>query len=214
MNIKAIIFDLDGVLIHTDEFHYMAWKKVFDGEGIPFDRKINERLRGVSRMESLEIGLEKAKRAYSLKEKEALAVKKNNVYRASLERLDNSTIQTDVTESLKALKNNGFKLAVASSSKNAGLILDKTGLRFFFNALVDGNDINKSKPDPEVFLKAALKLNEQPSHCMVVEDAFAGIEAAKKGGMTATAIGFATACNKADFKIKTLSDILPIIKGM
>ena len=181
--IKAVIFDLDGVIVSTNDCHYEAWKKLADEEGIYFDRKINDRLRGVSRMASLEIVLERSEKAYTEEEKAELAERKNNYYREFIEKLTPNDILPGVMDNLEELKKNGIKIAIGSSSKNTPIILKQIGLDGYFDAVSDGNNISKSKPDPEVFLKAAEMLKIPPENCLVVEDADAGIEAGKKGGM-------------------------------
>lgn len=201
--IKAVIFDLDGVIVSTDDCHYRAWKKMADEEGIYFDREINNRLRGVSRMTSLEIVLEKANREYSEKEKQEMAERKNNYYKELICELTPNDILTGVTEKLDELKENGIKIAIGSSSKNTPIILKQIGLDKYFDAVSDGNNITHSKPDPEVFLKAAEMLNIAPENCMIVEDADAGIEAGKRAGMKTLAVQGA---NGADFKAKNLTE--------
>lgn len=181
--IKAVIFDLDGVLVTTDECHYTAWKRMADEEGIYFDREINMKLRGVSRAESLEIVLEKAEKIYTAEQKAELAERKNGYYKALIEKLTEADVLDGVVENLTALKENGYKIAVGSSSKNTPIILKKTGLIRYFDAVADGNEIARSKPEPEVFLKAAEKVGVDPCDCLVVEDADAGIEAGKRAGM-------------------------------
>ena len=183
MSIKAVIFDLDGVIVSTDDYHYRAWKKISDEEGIYFDREINERLRGVSRMESLDIILEKANREYSQEEKNSFAERKNSLYRNLLEELTPSDILPGVMNVLETLKQNNIKVAIGSSSKNTEFILSKIGLHEYFDAISDGTQIKNSKPDPEVFLLAAKKLCIEPKNCLVVEDADAGVEAGLTGGM-------------------------------
>lgn len=205
---KAVIFDLDGVLVSTDELHYQAWKAMADREGIYFDRDINQRLRGVSRMDSLEIILERAEKAYSPEEKEALAAFKNDLYVRLLDGLCQSDRLPYVTETLDELRRRGMALAVGSSSKNAKKILEKTGLMDRFSAIADGTDIRRSKPDPEVFLCAAKKLGVAPGDCAVVEDAQAGIQAAKAGGMLACAVGDARESELADVRMETLTELL------
>ncbi len=201
--IKAVIFDLDGVIVSTDDCHYRAWKKMADEEGIYFDREINNRLRGVSRMASLEIVLEKANREYSEKEKQEMAERKNNYYKDLICELTPNDILTGVTEKLDELKENGIKIAIGSSSKNTPIILKQIGLERYFDAVSDGNNITHSKPDPEVFLKAAEMLGIAPEDCMIVEDADAGIEAGKRAGMKTLAVQGA---NGADFKAKNLAE--------
>ena len=201
--IKAVIFDLDGVIVSTDDCHYRAWKKMADEEGIYFDREINNRLRGVSRMTSLEIVLEKANREYSEKEKQEMAERKNNYYKELICELTPNDILTSVTEKLDELKENGIKIAIGSSSKNTPIILKQIGLDNYFDAVSDGNNITHSKPNPEVFLKAAEMLGVAPEDCMIVEDADAGIEAGKRAGMKTLAVQGA---NGADFKAKNLAE--------
>ncbi len=188
MSLKAVIFDLDGVIVSTDECHYLAWKKIADDEGIYFDRAINERLRGVSRMESLEIVLERAEKEYSEEEKTKLAETKNGFYKEYIKSLTPNDILEGVMVNLEELKKNGIKVAIGSSSKNTPIILKQIGLDGYFDAVSDGNNISKSKPDPEVFLKAADMLGVAYADCMIVEDADAGIEAGKRAGMKTLAV--------------------------
>lgn len=204
MDIKAVIFDLDGVIVTTDDCHYTAWKKMADDEGIYFDRKINERLRGVSRMQSLEIVLEKSDKAYTEQEKLALAAKKNAYYVDLIQKLTPHDVLGGVMKNLKTLKEHGIKIAIGSSSKNTPIILNRIGLADYFDAVSDGNNIKNSKPDPEVFLKAAEMLIIAPENCMIVEDADAGIEAGKRAGMKTFALGNATG---ADFYAKSLENV-------
>ena len=211
MEIKAVIFDLDGVIVSTDEYHYQAWKSISDEQNIYFDRGINNRLRGVSRAESLEIVLEKANREYTQAEKEVLLEEKNNIYKDLLKNLSSSDILPGVNEVLDYLKSKNIKVAIGSSSKNTSLILQKIGLLNSFDAIVDGTMIKKSKPDPEVFIMAADKLNLLPKECIVVEDAKAGVEAALAGNMKVAAIGDAIRCNKANFNLEHLIDLINII---
>ena len=204
MSIKAVIFDLDGVIVSTDYYHYRAWKKISDEEGIYFDREINERLRGVSRMESLEIILEKANRVYSQEEKNSFAERKNSLYRNLLEELTPSDILPGVMKVLETLKKNDIKIAIGSSSKNTEFILRKIGLHEYFDAISDGTQIENSKPDPEVFLLAAKKLDIEPENCLVVEDADAGVEAGLAGNMKVLAVGYASSNEKANLGMKNL----------
>lgn len=211
MEIKAVIFDLDGVIVSTDEYHYQAWKSISDEQNIYFDRGINNRLRGVSRAESLEIVLEKANREYTQAEKEVLLEEKNNIYKYLLKNLSSSDILPGVNEVLDYLKSNNIKVAIGSSSKNTSLILQKIGLLNSFDAIVDGTMIKKSKPDPEVFIMVADKLNVLSEECIAVEDAKAGVEAALAGNMKVAAIGDAIRCNKANFNLENLIDLINII---
>jgi beta-phosphoglucomutase len=189
--IKAVILDLDGVIVSTDECHYLAWKRLADEQGIPFDRQINHRLRGVSRMQSLEIILERSRREYASQEKQQMAERKNQWYRQMLSSLTPQDILPGAMEMLKDLKARGVKVAVGSSSKNSPLILQRIGLENFFDATVDGNEITHSKPHPEVFQKAAERLRVEPQNCLVVEDAAAGVESAINAGMKCLALGAA-----------------------
>ena len=191
----AVIFDLDGVICSTDEYHYLAWKELADSLALPFDRQYNNRLRGVSRLESLNLIL--ALGEYSDEEKQAMAQKKNDTYRRLLERMSPADVSDDVLSTLKALKKK-YPLAIGSSSRNTKFILSRIGLLDFFDVIVDGNDISASKPDPEVFLKAAAALDRKPSLCLVVEDAAAGIEAAGKGGFDSAEIGDASRLELSD----------------
>lgn len=212
VKIKGLIFDLDGVLVFTDKFHYQAWKTMADELGVYFDETINHRLRGVSRMDSLEIILERYEGPdLSLREKEKLAEKKNEIYRTLLELMTPDDVTKEVRDTLTKLREKGYKLAIGSSSKNAKFILEKVELKDAFDAISDGNNITKSKPDPEVFLKAAEYLGLPPKACMVVEDAEAGIEAAKKGGMYAAGIGEAAKSINADESLKTFSELVDIV---
>ena len=204
---KGIIFDLDGVICHTDAYHYRAWKSLADSLGIYFDEKINNRLRGVSRMESLDIILEKADKSYSQDEKEVFANEKNKLYKFLLEEMSEKDLDIKVKSSLDALKIKGYKLAIGSSSKNAKLILKKLGLEDFFDVIVDGNDIKYSKPDKEVFKKAGIKLGLEASDCLVVEDAASGVEAAKNAKMAVAGIGAAAELENLDY-VLTSFDIL------
>lgn len=185
---KAVIFDLDGVICFTDRFHYQAWKALADRLGIYFDEKINDRLRGVSRMASLDIILERATKEYTQEEKEAFATKKNDTYRELLKNMGLSDLTDEVKDTLVELRRREYKLSIGSSSKNTKFILGQIGLGDFFDAIADGTDITHSKPDPEVFLISAKKIGIDPADCAVVEDAKSGIEAAKAAGITALAL--------------------------
>lgn len=209
---KAVIFDLDGVLVFTDRFHYQAWKQMADGMNIYFDETINNRLRGVSRMDSLEIILERyTGEPLSEKQKTALAEEKNRTYRKLLETMTPADVSDEVRDTLKELHRRGYQLALGSSSKNAGFILEKVGLDDVFDAVSDGANITRSKPDPEVFLKAAEFLGIEPHECLVVEDARAGIDAAKAGGMKAAGLGEAGDYEKTDYPMEKFKDLLEIL---
>ncbi len=209
---KAVIFDLDGVICFTDKFHYQAWKALADRLGIYFDEKINDRLRGVSRMASLEIILERAAETYTQEQKEAFAEEKNNTYRELLKTMTPADLSDEVRDTLNELRRRGYKLSIGSSSKNTKFILGQIGLGDFFDAIADGTDITRSKPDPEVFLKSAEKIGVAPADCAVVEDARAGIQAAKAGGMTALALfGDAKGCGLEDYDLTSFGDLLNIL---
>jgi len=203
--ILGVLFDLDGVIVSTDNCHYLAWQRMADEEGIFFDRTINERLRGVSRMESLEIILERAEKAYTDEEKQQLAARKNAYYVELIGSLTENDILPGTLETLKLLRDRGIKIAIGSSSRNTPIILKQIGLQNAFDAVADGNAIKNSKPDPEVFLLAASLLGLEPKNCLVVEDADAGVEAAVAGGMRALGVGSAAANAKAAFHAEDLS---------
>ena len=209
---KAVIFDLDGVICFTDRFHYQAWKALADRLGIYFDEKINDRLRGVSRMASLEIILERATESYTQEQKEAFAEEKNNTYRELLKNMSPADLTDEVKDTLVELRNRGYKLSIGSSSKNTKFILERIGLGDFFDAIADGTDITHSKPDPEVFLCSAAKIGMDPADCAVVEDAKAGIQAARAAGMTALALhGDAENCGEEDYNLVNFADLLNIL---
>ena len=213
MKLEAIIFDLDGVICFTDEYHYLAWKALADSLGAPFDRKENNRLRGVSRMASLEIVLEKyTGPALSDAEKAALAEKKNEMYREYLKQMSPADLSAEVKETLDALRAKGLKLAIGSSSKNTPFILERIGLKGYFDAISDGNNITHSKPDPEVFVKAADMLGIAPERCLVVEDAVSGAEAGHAGGMKVACLGDAAEHGAGDWNLGSFRELLEIVK--
>lgn len=198
--LKAVIFDLDGVLVTTDELHFEAWERLAKEIGINnFTKEDNIRQRGVSRMASLDIILEKTDAKYTDEEKEKMANKKNEDYVLSLDCLSSKDVLPGVLEFLEFLRYNNIKTAVGSASKNAPKILEKTELLKYFDAISCGLDVTKSKPDPEVFLVAAEKIGVDPEFCLVVEDSDAGITAAKRGNMLALAVGAAMNNNNADY---------------
>lgn len=211
MKYQGIIFDLDGVICSTDEYHYEAWKKMADTIHVYFDKEINNRLRGVSRMESLEIILEKAERAYSKEEKEALAEQKNEYYKELLGNMTTKDLSKEVKDTLDALRGMGLKLAIGSSSRNTKFILKQIGLEGYFDEISDGTNITNSKPDPEVFLKAAEFLGLEPRDCLVVEDADAGIEAAYAGGFESAGIGEAAKSARVTFPMEKFADLLSVV---
>lgn len=212
MNYKAIIFDLDGVICHTDHYHYLAWKQLADQLDIYFDQEINNRLRGVSRMESFEIILERYTGApLSEQEKVQYAEAKNDIYKVLLEKMSPKDLSDEVKQTLDELRARGLKMAIGSSSKNTPFILKQIGLEGYFDEISDGNNITNSKPDPEVFIKASDYLGIPPIDCLVVEDAEAGIEAAIAGGMDSAAIGDAVNCNRATYNLTSFSGLIDIV---
>ena len=211
MNYQGIIFDLDGVICFTDEYHYQAWKKLADELGVAFDREKNNRLRGVSRMASLDIVQEDYPEPLAEAEKIALAEQKNETYKALLTQMTPQDLPAEVKTTLERLREMGLRLAIGSSSKNTPFILQQLGLESFFDAVSDGNTITKSKPDPEVFLKAAQLLDLAPGDCLVVEDAVAGAEAAHRGGMDAACVGDAAKAKAGEYNLQSITGLLDIV---
>lgn len=213
MRYKGIIFDLDGVICSTDEYHYQAWQALADRIGAAgFCREDNARQRGVSRMESLEVVLEKAPRTYTEEEKLELAEWKNNAYRQLLANMSPADLSDEVKTTLEHLREMGAALAIGSSSKNTPFILERIGLGSFFDAVSDGNNITRSKPDPQVFCLAAEYLGLAARDCLVVEDAFSGIDAGIAGGFDTAAIGHAALYDRPTYKLASFSDILTIME--
>lgn len=210
-NIYAIIFDLDGVICSTDQYHYLAWKALADRLGIYFDEEINGQLRGVSRMESLEIVLGKHSSDYSAEEKMALAAEKNEIYKSYLASMTPGDLSKEVRMTLHTLRQRGYLLAIGSSSKNTKQILTQLGLGQFFDAIADGTMITKSKPDPEVFLLAASMLGVSPENAIVIEDAESGIRAAKAGRFRAIGIKSDGNDPDSDITIKSLKNLIDIL---
>ena len=208
---KVIIFDLDGVICHTDKYHYKAWKQIADELNIYFDESINNRLRGVSRNESFEIILEKYDGILSDEDKLKYLNKKNEIYKILLNDMNENDLSREVKDTLYELKRRKIKIGIGSSSKNAKMILERIGIKDIFDVIVDGNDISNSKPDPEVFLKANERLGINKEKCLIVEDAEAGVNAALAGSLDVAAIGDATKCNKANYNLEYFEDILNII---
>ncbi|MCI6936705.1 MAG: beta-phosphoglucomutase [Clostridiales bacterium] len=211
MGFRGIIFDLDGVIVSTDEQHYLGWQALADRLGIPFSREVNSRFRGVSRMACMNILEELGGKHYTDSEKIAYADWKNEYYRELLAQMSPADLSQEVRSTLDALRARGLKLAVGSSSKNAKFILQRIGLSDYFDAVSDGTNISRSKPDPEVFLKAAEYLGLAPSDCLVVEDAVSGVEAAHAGGMKAATVGDAAGRGCGDFILSRFADLLKYI---
>jgi beta-phosphoglucomutase len=199
MNKKAFIFDLDGVIVDTAKYHFLAWQKIAGQLGIEFTPEHNEALKGVSRVRSLDIILELGHITASQQDKDKWLKQKNDDYLSSIENMDRSEILPGVMHVLQYLKEQDQLIALGSASKNARHILEKIGVLDLFNAIIDGNDVTNAKPDPEVFLKAAEKLGASPENSIVFEDAVAGIEAANNGGMTSVGIGNQKILAKAQY---------------
>lgn len=210
-NYQGIIFDLDGVICHTDRYHFLAWKQIADQLGIHFDDRINDRMRGVSRMDSLEILLEEYHgEPLTAAQKAALAEKKNQLYVGLLQNMGEADLSEEVRKTMDTLRSRGRKLAIGSSSKNTKLILKRLGLTGYFDAVSDGTNITRSKPDPEVFLCAAQYLGLCPGKGLVVEDAKAGILAAKAGGFDSAGLGEAAAFAFVTYPLQSFSDLLKL----
>jgi beta-phosphoglucomutase len=198
MMYKACLFDLDGVLVDTAIYHFQAWKNLGKQFGYELTEEQNEQLKGVSRVESLNKILDWANYSATQEQKSAWLIEKNEDYLRLISNMNPSEILPGVLDFLQQIKDLGYKIALGSASKNAEIILEKTGLMPWFNLIVDGNKVSKSKPDPEVFLKGAEGLGLAPETCIVFEDAQAGVEAAKAGKMKAIGIGEPETLSLAD----------------
>ena len=207
MNSIAFIFDLDGVIVDTAKYHYAAWRNLASSLGFDFTEAQNEELKGVSRVKSLEIILKIGNIDLSEDEKKSLLIEKNIEYLEYVNKMTSDEILPGVIDILDFLDENNIKYALGSASKNAPMILKKVGLVNRFTALVDGNDVTKAKPNPEVFLIGAKKLNMNPENCVVIEDAIAGIQAANAANMTSIGIGNEKVLTEADYIFKNMSDI-------
>lgn len=205
----AFIFDLDGVIVDTAKYHYLAWRNLANALGFDFTEEQNELLKGVSRIQSLEILLSIGKVELPGAEKEKLLLQKNKEYLEYVNKMTSEEILPGVNDLLNFLEINDIKYALGSASKNAPLILEKVGLLNRFSAIVDGNDVSKAKPDPEVFLIGAKKLGMKPENCVVVEDAIAGIQAANAAKMISIGIGDTNVLNEADYVFKDMTAITP-----
>lgn len=203
--IQACIFDLDGVIVDTAVYHYQAWKRLANELGFDFAEAQNERLKGISRIRSLELILEWGGIHKTAAEQQELATRKNDWYVSMINKMTPQEILPGAKEFLEQVRSAGFKTALGSASKNSSTILERTGLLPLFDVIVDGNSVNASKPDPEVFLKCAAALGIAPEHCVVFEDAIAGIEAAKAAGMDAVGIGERETLAGADAVVPNLN---------
>jgi beta-phosphoglucomutase len=203
-NIKACIFDLDGVIVDTAIYHYRAWKRLANELGFDFTGKENEQLKGVSRTRSLELILSWGGIQKTDAEKEELANRKNGWYVEMINHMQPDEVLPGAREFVQACRSAGIKTALGSASKNSAAILDKTGLTPLFDVIIDGNKVSKPKPDPEVFLEGARELGVSPAYCVVFEDAVAGIAAARAGGMKAVGIGDPGTLKEADMVVSGL----------
>ncbi len=206
-NISACIFDLDGVIVDTAVYHYKAWKRLANELGFDFSEEDNEKLKGVSRMRSLQLILQWGGVQKTEAEQEDLAAMKNEWYVEMINKMTPAEILPGAKEFLETCRNAGLKTALGSASKNSSTILKKVDLEHCFDDIIDGNHVNKPKPDPEVFLKGAEALGIQPGHCVVFEDAIAGVEAAHNGGMKAVGVGSPQVLAKADMVISGLNEM-------
>jgi len=206
--VAAVIFDLDGVLVDTAVFHYQAWKRLAKQFGFDFTEIENEQLKGVSRVDSLNLILKWANKEVSAPEKEQLASLKNTWYLELVENMKEGDVLPGTIDLLTYLKATDKKIALGSASKNAVRILEKTGIRHYFDAIIDGNAVKNSKPDPEVFLKAATAVGVAPSGCVVLEDAQAGIDAARAANMQVIAVDKSYSLSNYDVRVDDLSEIL------
>lgn len=205
--VQACLFDLDGVIVDTAKYHYIAWKRLAEELGFNFTKEDNERLKGVSRVKSLEILLEIGGLSFNEEEKQKMAEKKNKWYVEYISKMTPDEILPGAKEFLQALREAGIKIALGSASKNSMLILNNLKLTDGFDAIIDGNKVSKAKPDPEVFLLGAKELGVKPEDCVVFEDAKAGIEAAVSGGMYSIGIGDAKVLDKANFVVSSLAEM-------
>lgn len=206
---KGLLFDLDGVIVDTAKYHFLAWKALADELNIPFDERDNERLKGVSRMASFEIILELGHRTMTAEEKQRNCDKKNSLYVSYIQKLTREEILPGVEAFLTKARNAGYKIALGSASKNSPLILERLGITGLFDAVVDGTKVSKAKPNPEVFLVGASKLGVEPAQCVVFEDAAAGVQAAHLAGMKAVGIGDPGVLGQADKVLPGFSGVDP-----
>jgi len=207
MQTDACIFDLDGVIVDTARYHFLAWKKLTDQLGIHFTEENNERLKGVSRMASLEIILEIGNRKPDDRQKHEYATLKNNWYLDYISKMTPAEILPGCLEFINELRNANIRVAVGSASKNTPMILNRVGILELFDAVADGNNVTNAKPDPEIFLKAAKMVRVEPGNCVVFEDAVAGVQAALNAGMMCIGVGSATVLSEAHFVVSGLNEM-------
>ncbi|MBU2975370.1 beta-phosphoglucomutase [Zobellia sp. B3R18] len=207
MSTSAFIFDLDGVIVDTAKYHYLAWKKLANELGFEFTKEQNELFKGVSRKRCLEILLDIGGITATQEQFDTWMVEKNEDYLEYIEKMDASEVLPDVPKVLNFLKERNIPIALGSASKNARPILEKVNLLSYFDAIVDGNDVTKAKPDPEVFLIAARKLGVAPEKCLVFEDAVAGIQAANNANMVSIGIGDAQVLSEANYNFNDFTEM-------
>lgn len=207
MSIKALLFDLDGVLVDTAKYHFLAWKQLADRLGIPFTLQDNERFKGVSRDRCMELLLELGGRAMSREEMAAFSSQKNNIYIHYIQNMGEEELLPGAKDFLQEAKNQGYAIALGSASKNSMLILERLHLTAYFDAIIDGTRVTRAKPDPQVFILGAQTLGVSPQECVVFEDSVAGIEAAHAGGMKAVGIGTPQTLPQADLHLPGFSGI-------
>ncbi|KXG45023.1 beta-phosphoglucomutase [Tepidibacillus decaturensis] len=205
--IEAVIFDLDGVITDTAEYHYLAWKQLAEELGLPFDRQFNEKLKGVGRMDSLELILQQGNKSYTIEEKISLANRKNDHYKQLIQKITPNDLLPGILPLLKELKTNGVKIALASASKNAFTVIDKLQVGEYFDTIVDAGKIVKGKPDPEIFMVAAEQLKVPVQNCVGIEDAEAGIRAIKEANMFAVGVGNEDSMHQADLIVKDTNEL-------
>jgi beta-phosphoglucomutase len=207
MRTKACIFDLDGVIVDTAKYHFLAWKRLAGQLGILFSEKDNERLKGVSRMDSLEIILEIGDIKMNQTQKNKYATLKNKWYVDYIDKMTPDEILPGCLEFISELRSADIRVAIGSASKNTPMILERVGIKDLFDAVVDGNIASKAKPDPEVFIKAAKMVGIEPENCIVFEDAIAGVQAAINAGMMCIGVGSQNVLKKAHFVISGLHEM-------
>ena len=210
MAIQGVIFDLDGVITDTAHLHFLAWKALGDSLGVEITLELNEGLKGLGRQETLTLILKETGLydQYTETERQALSDRKNRTYVASLESLGPQDLLPGIGDCLKDLKKRGIKIGLASSSQNAGLIIEKLGVKSYFDTIVDSRSLTKGKPDPEIYLKAAAALGLSPAKCAGVEDARAGLEAIRAAGMTSIALGLSLKDVPADYHFLSAKDLV------
>lgn len=206
-SIKAVIFDLDGVITDTAEYHFLAWKKLADDLDVPFEREFNEKLKGIGRMESLELILEKSGKTFSVEEKERLASRKNEHYRTLIQRITPDDLLPGIRGFIKEIKKEGIVTGLASASKNAPFVIKRLKIEDLLDTVVDATKVEKGKPDPEIFLTAAKQLGVEPAKCVGVEDAKAGVQAIKRAGMFAVGIGDQNTLSEADWIVSAPAEL-------